>query len=121
MAGAACIPIQALTKQRGSDQQDETLRHSLAPCLCCWQEDCGCVSQRTGFVSFLGDEGFQFGDRNTNQQLPPSPGCSVSCANGFTQNIVATEGHLYLPAPVSVCISGLSFFICFSAPYLPHG
>lgn len=75
-------------------------------CPCCWQGDCGCVSQRTGFVSFLGDEGFQFGDQNPNQ---PSSGCSVSCANKFTQSTVANKRNLYLLAPASVCLLGLLF------------
>lgn len=45
MAGAAWIPIQALTKQRGCDQQDETLQHSRAACPCCWQGDWRCVTE----------------------------------------------------------------------------
>lgn len=71
-----------------------------------------------GFVSSLGDEGFQVGDQNPNQQLPPSPGCSFSCANGFTQNTVANKGHLYLPAPVPVCWLGLWFLSALDTPWV---
>lgn len=71
-----------------------------------------------GFVSSLGDEGFQVGDQNPNQQLPPSPGCSFSCANGFTQNTVANKGHLYLPSPVPVCWLGLWFLSALDTPWV---
>lgn len=93
----------------GCDQQDETLQHGPAAWPCCWQGDCACVSQKTGFASFLGDEGSQFGDQDPNWQLPPSSGFSVSCANRFTQNTVANKGRLYLLAPVPVCLFGLWF------------
>lgn len=69
------------------------------------------MSQRTGFVSFPGDEGFQFGDQTPIQQLPPSSGCTVSCANKFNQNTVANEGNAYVLAPESVCLLGCDFYL----------